>query len=145
MTLTFSDFAKLLYPYCGREDNRAEFVITLTNKFMPVPERREKDGYINPMKNKETRILYSYFSGSRRVPPKVAHKILGRSSKIKFEEFIQSFTENALRSIADRLNEKGISSANLKNVHEKCADIFETILVDGKYEELDDLEKDKRT
>lgn len=135
MTLTFSDFAKLLYPYCGREDNRAQFVITLTNNFMPVPERREKDGYINPMKNKEPRILYNYFNGSRRIPQKVTNKILGRSSKIKFETFIQSFTENALRSIADRFNEKGVSSVNQINVHEKCADIFQAILEYGKYEE----------
>lgn len=135
MTLTFSDFAKLLYPYCGREDNQAEFVITLTNNFMPVPERREKDGYINPMKNRESRTLYSYFSGSRSISPKVAHKILGRSSKKKFEDFILSFTDNAQRSIVDRLNEKGVSSANLKNVHEKCADIFQAILEYGKYEE----------
>ena len=135
MTLTFSDFAKLLYPYCGREDNQADFVVTLTNKFMLVPERREKDGYINPMISKDIRTKYSYFSGERSIPPKVAHKILGRSSKTRFEEFIKSFSENAQRSIADKLEEKGVSSVNLLNVHEKCADIFEAILVDSKYEE----------
>ncbi|MEE8705829.1 MAG: hypothetical protein SOH93_03680 [Oscillospiraceae bacterium] len=134
MTLTFSDSAKLLYPYFGREDNQAEFVITLTNNFMPVLERREKDGYIDPMKNRESRTVYSYFSGSRSIPPK-AHKILGRSSKKEFEDFILSFTDNAQRSIADKLNEKGISSANLENVHKKCADIFQVILEYGKYEE----------
>lgn len=145
MTLTFSDFAKILYPRCGFEDTKAQFVITLTNKFMTRPEISIGDGYRNPMKNKNARSLQQYFSGERGIPKKDARIILGRSDKYRFESFINEHSDDTKQYIYNELKIRGISSAKPTNVEAICADIFEAILQSGKYEEYGDVEQDKGT
>lgn len=136
MTLTFGEFAQLLYPYCGMDNTQAEFVITLTNNFMAKPGAINGDKHLNPMIDKGDRSLEYYFSGGRPIPKKDTRVIIGHSKKLRFEEFINSFSDDVLRHISDRLTQKGVSSVNQINVDEKCADIFEAILLWGKYEEI---------
>lgn len=135
MTITFSEFAKLLYPRCGLADTEAKFVITLTNKFMLRPAISVGDEYRNPMMNKTQRSLEQYFSGERELPKKDARIILGHSDRYRFETFIKEYPDDVKRYIYNELNIKGVSSAKLIKVEEKCADIFEAILQSGKYEE----------
>lgn len=137
MTLTFSEFAQLLYPYCGMGNTQTQFVISLTNNMMAKPGAISGNKHLNPMMDIDARTLQYCFSGkeNRGIPKKYARIIIGHSKKIRFEDFINSFSDDALQNISDRLTEKGVSSVNQINVGEKCADIFEAILVSGKYEE----------
>lgn len=138
MTLTFSDFAKLLYPLCSMGGSKAEFVITLTDHFMPKPGAVIGDKYINPMRNKGKRSLLQYYNGdnNRGIPKKDATVIIGHSNKYRFSEYIRGFPDDVKNKIVDRLIENGVSSVKELNVEEKCADIFEAILISGKYEEI---------
>jgi len=136
MEFTFTIFANVLYPHCGGDLNKADFVTKLIDKIMTKPAALSEKGYLNPMRNKGARIRYRYFDGTRPIPRQVANKISGYINKSRFEYFINEFSEHTRINIAKVLNEKGISSVNQKNVHEKCADIIEKILIDGKYEDV---------
>lgn len=137
MHLNFSQFAQLLYPYCGQYDTKSKFVITLTNKLLKRPGICNKDGnYANPLMNKSSNYLGKFFRGERStLPRKDTNVLLGKLDKYRFESFIREFSDDAQRNIAASFNKCGISSVNEKNVPERCADIFEDILKNGKYEE----------
>lgn len=135
MRLTFSEFAQLLYPYCGMGDTHMGFVTTLTNKIMTKPGSCIGDKHQNPMLDKDDRSRQYFYKGSRPIPRKDAQKIVGDMKKERFENYINSFPDDNVRGIADKLTEKGITKVNMLNVGEKCADIFEVILISGQYEE----------
>lgn len=135
MRLTFSEFAQLLYPYCGMGNTHADFVTTLTNKIMIRPGSCSGDKSQNPMIDKDKRSRQYFYKGSRPIPRKDAQKIVGDMKKERFETYINSFPDDDVRGIADKLTQKGIARVNMLNVGEKCADIFEVILISGQYEE----------
>jgi hypothetical protein len=134
--LNFSEFAKILYPYCGRKDNQADFVITLTSKIITKDVAFSTDSYSNPMINKDRSTRNKLFNGTqKKIPRKTANLILLKLSRSRFERFINTCSENARMSIAEELTERGVSSVNYGNVGTKCADIFEIILISGEYVE----------
>ena len=109
MKMTFSEFAQTLYPYLGNGDTKAQFVITLTNKIMTKPGASRKDGTCqNPIINKDDRTLQYYFSGGRSISRKDAQVIVANHKKIRFEEFINEYSDDTLRCINRALIEKGI-------------------------------------
>lgn len=65
MRLTFSEFAQLLYPYCGLGDTHTGFVTTLTNKIMTKPGSCIGDKHQNPMIDKDDRSRQYFYKGSR--------------------------------------------------------------------------------
>ena len=67
--LNFSDFAKVLFPYCRKGSGQADFVILLTDKIMNGrPGRAHEDGgFQNPLRAKDERTLQAYFNGGRPI------------------------------------------------------------------------------
>jgi len=133
-TIKFGEFAQLLYPYCGQGKSTHEFVVTLTNKFMLRPGVQLGDGYINPLIEADERSLKYYYTGEREIPDKIRSQIMGRSDKVRFEQYIKKFTDNAIQGIVDDLEKKGFS-VDIGNVEKKCADIMNDIILREIYEE----------
>jgi len=136
MMITFSKFAKILYTHCGKDNTQADFVTELALHIIggqPTRGYIDKKGverYVNPLKIEDKRYLNKIFSGKRSLPANKAREILGRIDKAKFEKFIQDFSDQARLNVAEELTSAGISSVNHSNVDEKCADIFEAILIE---------------
>lgn len=137
MSLNFSEFAQLLYPYCGQHDTKSRFVITLTNNMVKRPGVCNKNGdYFNPFMNKKSNYLGKFFRGERKIlPRKDVGVLIGNMEKYRFDRFIEGFSDDAKRNIAEALKKHGVTSFKQNRVSEKCADIFEAILIYGKYEE----------
>lgn len=123
--------------FCAAEDTQTSFVVTLTNNIMSKPGAISGDKRLNPMMNKSDRSLQHYYNGdhNRGIPVKDAHVIIAHMKKIRFEEYINGFSDDVLRNISNEFTKNGVSSVTPLNVAEKCADIFEAILIYGKYEE----------
>ena len=132
-TPSFSEFANTLFRYCGGGQTTPEFVMTLTNKIMRgQPGRAVGSGYKNPIMEKDTRTLQSYFSGSRQISSKDARVIIGSIEPYKFEEYIREFSEQALAYLEADLNRLP-QIENLDRTLDtagKCAEIFVAILKD---------------
>jgi len=130
--MTFSEFANLLYPYCGNGENKAEFVKSLTNKIMDgQPGRGHADGkYQNPLLDKDTRILEMYFNGDRAIPKTAATVLFGNHDKYKFEKYIRyQCSDGALECLEKDLEEKiDIRDKKGLDTEEICADLFVEIL-----------------
>ena len=124
MTLTFSDIANLLNPYCGRGMTNSDFVVELIDNFMEEPAEGDVSGEYNPFRELVPRTLENYFNGSRPIGKNNARKILRHTDKERFESFIESLTADALTGVANTLVQKGIEATAL-NVPSKCADLLE--------------------
>lgn len=130
--MTFSEFAKILYPFCGNGLKTSEFVILLTTKIMGGQPGRSHTGggYQNPLITKNERSLQYYFAGTRNIPKNDICVILGTVDPYKFEQFLlHHCSEGALLQIEKELFQRGISTEN-HHVQETCADLFITILQD---------------
>lgn len=129
-SMTFSEFATMLRPYCGNGTTKADFVILLTDKIMKgQPGRAHADGtYQNPLRGKDNRTLEMYFGGERTIPNRVAGILFDSNDTYKFEEYMRSqCSEGALKRLAEELETKMGVSAKEDPV-EICADLFVEIL-----------------
>jgi len=84
--------------------------------------------------NKSSSYRGRFFSGERKITKKDSRTLAGGINKLRFENFINEFSDDAKTNLATKLVKIGISSANRDNAAEICADIFEAILTQGKYE-----------
>lgn len=127
--MNFSEFVKVLYPYCGNGDRKTDFIIRITDKVMGgQPGRAHQDGgYQNPMRCKDDRTLLAYFNGERSISQVDASVILARIDKYKFENYLKSLCSDEAKKLL--LND--LSPVNsTSSLEELCADLLETILVD---------------
>lgn len=131
-SMTFSEFAKLLYPYCSNNENDAEFVIALTDQIMSgQPARKHADGtYQNPLRNDSAISLRKYFRGDQNIPRKSASILFRSCDENKFEKFVErQCSDDALQSLSERLKkETGIDSKMFPQ--RLCSELFERILQD---------------
>lgn len=130
--MTFSEFANILYPFCGNGDKTATFVVTLTDNIMEVPqnpkdEKKAINGEYNPISELEESTQKQLFSGKRKLSQKNASIILGHLDKGKFEDYINEFAPDTLNSLCDKLGELGVKETSL-TVGKWCADIFEQVI-----------------
>ncbi|NLK52542.1 MAG: hypothetical protein GX295_08885 [Syntrophomonadaceae bacterium] len=123
--MTFSDFARLLYPFCGGEKNVWEFVLLLVDNIIEDPPDDEKD--INPLAHLSASTLEKYFNGTREPAGKNVSLILQRLDKGKFEEFIGELPYDTLNLIGNALRKYGFE-VDAYEVPGKSADIFASIL-----------------
>ena len=129
LSLTFSDLANILYPYCSIGLKPSEFVVRLIDKIMTgQPGRAHQDGtYQNPLRSKDDRTLLSYFNGERNIPRKEASIVLNKIDKYKFEMYLRQCSDDALKSLKSDLS-KVATMKNTDDVVEVCTDQFESIL-----------------
>ena len=130
--MTFSEFAKMLIPYCKEEAKNGDYVVKLVDMIMGGrPGRAHGDGsYQNPLRNKDERTLQSYLNGERNISQQDASRIFSSIDKYKFEEYIRRHcSEDAQKALLKEIFEKE-KNKNAEDAAEACADLFETILRD---------------
>ena len=121
--MNFSQFAKIMYPFCGAGMSEADFIIALTNNIME--SSGEKD---NPLNNLTPDFRKRIYEGTRSISKKSASAILNRLDKIRFEAYLDALTEDARKSITKSLD-KYDNQFSTANVIFQCAEIFESILI----------------
>ena len=128
MTVTFSDIANLLYPYCGEGMTNSDFVLELIDHFMEEPADGDASGDYNPLRGLVSRTLENYYNGSRPIGQKNASRILRHTDKERFEAFVEESSGDALDAIANALMDKGIEATAL-DVSAKCAELIENAIL----------------
>lgn len=131
-SMTFSEFATMLRPYCGNGTTKADFVILLTDKIMKgQPGRAHADDtFQNPLRGKDNRTLELYFSGERTISDRAAGILFSSHDKYKFEEYLRSqCSDDALEQLEEELEAKTGVAVKGDPV-EVCADLFVEILKD---------------
>jgi len=123
--MTFSDFAKTLYPFCGNGRKNSDFILALTDNIIEI--HADESVEPNPLYELQADALRRIFSGTRGITPQNASIILGRLDKGRFIEYLEQQSTDALSGICVALNENGID-ANVQNICSVCADLFEQIL-----------------
>ena len=123
--MTFSDFAKMLYPYCGNNDKTSEFVITLTNAIMEEP--KEDDENHNPLSRLVVGTLEKIYSGASNISQKNAGVIQRKLYKENFLEYMAELSPDSLTALGNDLSRLGHDISE-KEVGVVCADIFAQII-----------------
>lgn len=130
--MTFSDFAQMLYPFCGGGDKTSDFVLSLFANIMEDPltdvdVQKDLNGEYNPFAAMDTGTLGKFYNGSRKISKPNAGKVIAHLDKGKFEDFIASLPVDTISLLKDALRTRGYN-VNDFDVPNKCADIFASIL-----------------
>ena len=132
--MTFSDFAKILYPFCGGGSKTPDFVISLFDNIMEEPsndddiEKAENDEY-NPFRTLGISTLEKIFSGSRTLSKTKVRDVLSHLDKEKFEVYINELTLDSISLLKESLQSSGHNITD-NQTPATCADIFVSILND---------------
>lgn len=130
--MTFSDFAQMLYPFCGGGEKTSDFVLSLFTNIMEDPltdvdVQKDLNGEYNPFATMDTGTLGKFYNGSRKISKTNAGKIIAHLDKGKFEDFISSLPVDTISLLKDALRARRYD-VNDSDVPNKCADIFASIL-----------------
>jgi len=132
--MTFSEFAKMLYPYCGNEMKTSDFVFALTDAIMEEVVDDENYADHNPLKKLAITTIEKYFNGGANISQKNASAIVGRLYSENFSEYVNKLSPDALSLLSEDLNKRGIDVSG-GSVGDICAELFKSIikeLADGK-------------
>jgi len=123
-TMTFSEFARLLYPYCGDGKTKPDFVLVLIDNLMEAPK---DDTEQNPLAEMKIGTREKYFNGSLSFSKRKAGIIFKRAYKENFSEFIGELSPETLEKLGEDLCKSGINITD-KSVGDVCADVFAKII-----------------
>ncbi len=132
--MTFSEFAKMLYPFCGKGNKTSDFVISLFANIMEDPPNNDdvqkdlNDEY-NPFAKLHINTLEKIYGGSREISEKRASIVLNHLDKEKFNEYINNLPLDTISLLSNALHDYGIDVEDLE-VPGKCSDIFASIIKD---------------
>lgn len=130
--MTFSEFAQILYPFCGAGSRTADFIVLLVDSIMEIPptdvdEKMSIDDKYNPLAVLAINARGKIYNGSRPIAKQTASKILRHLDKARFEEYIEALPVDALVAVCNALKVYGINTST-QDISSKCADTFEGIL-----------------
>ncbi len=117
--MTFSEFANILYPFCGNGCKTSDFIAMLIENVIEENIKNPLDNHID--------VLTKIFSGVRQLSQKDAAYILSKIDRFRFIDYLSSLTDDATHILSNKLNIVNIE-CNPYNVLEKCADIFVDII-----------------
>lgn len=135
MTMTFSEFAQLLYPHCGGGASHGDYVTILVEYIMREPESDEEEDSddkkeYNPVQKLEENTRQKIYNGTRPITKDKISTILGRLDKERFAVYIElSTTDDALNGLCKELATKFEVETTPRDVGQVCADTFEQILI----------------
>jgi len=122
--MTFSDFAKMLYPYCGNNDKTSEFVIILTNAIMEEPKGDEEK---NPLADLQIGTLEKIYSGSSKISQRKASAIWKQLYKENFIEYVQELSPDVQVTLGNQLYKLGFDISK-EDVGTICANLLAEII-----------------
>ena len=131
--LTFSDFAKMLYPIIGKGQKTSDFVLELTTQIMVKSNYKHEEisHEDNPFDIKEINTLEKIYSGHTNISKKDAGVIIANLDKVMFADYISSFLTDTIDLIRNELQKIGISVIHDNdNINEILCDLFVFILTD---------------
>ncbi len=123
--MKFCELAKIIHNNYERKVNSADFAKILIDAILD-DEALENDSP-NPLYDLSKSTLEAYCSGRRHISQKVAAQIVPRLSEDKFAEFIETYSEDALVHLRDKLNEYGFE-VPLYDVGRALANILAQII-----------------
>lgn len=133
MEMTFSEFAKMMYPFCGNGKSRSEFVIDLTRHIMQDPlndEDNEKDkaGKYNPLEELSSDMLTRIFNGRKEIAKKSAMFICNKLDTKVFVSYLSELSDESKDGIKAAIINRHIESDS-DDWETKCANCFSHILL----------------
>lgn len=125
--MTFSDYAKMLYPFYGGGKSPSDFVVALIGNIT-----EDTDAEQCPLLDTNPDYLRRIFNGLKPVSRLSATFVLSHLDKAKFEDYItNNFSVDTLQRVATVLSETGIQTNGTdEDVAEKCAELLEKIFID---------------
>ncbi|MHC1762458.1 MAG: ABC-three component system protein [Negativicutes bacterium] len=125
--MTFSEYAQMLYPFCGDGKSPSDFVVALIGNIT-----EDTDNEICPLLDTKPDYLRRIYNGRKSISPVNATFVMSHLDKAKFENFIISgFSVDTLQRIATVLSEIGIQTNGTDaEVAGKCTDLLEEIFTD---------------
>lgn len=127
ISVNFSQFAQMLYPFLSNGAKEAQFVLTLIDNIMETPDGENNDEY-NPLSSYEENSLRKFYKGSSIFSHSNAKKILNRLDAANFETYLSNnLTASAQTYLVKSLSNFSIK-ANERDLSEKCTDTFIAIL-----------------
>lgn len=130
--MTFSDFAKTIYSFCGGGARTSEFIISLFDNIMEDPsndddlQKAENDEY-NPFRTLGLSTLEKIYNHNRSLSKAKVRKVLEHLDKGKFEDYVSVLTVDSISLLKESLQAHGYNVTD-DQVPTACADIFASIL-----------------
>ncbi|MBR4629475.1 MAG: ImmA/IrrE family metallo-endopeptidase [Treponema sp.] len=140
--MTFSDFAKILKVFYSRKASNGSFVLDLFDGCLEDVSKNDESAIFktedfnsyNPIKSEET--ARKYFDGSRKISRQNFEIIAKHFERNRFMDFLKNYilnTDDNFRHLVLKFREYGID-CDENNVEDKCADIFDEIIVSADSE-----------
>jgi len=127
--MTFSEFAKMLYPYCGNGKRQSDFVVSLTDAILEEPKDDAESKEHNPVASYEIGTLEKIFNGNAKIGKQKATAVMQRIYKENFSEYINALSPDTLTALEVEVRNKGIDTES-KNIGDVCADLLASIIDD---------------
>jgi tetratricopeptide (TPR) repeat protein len=129
--VTFSEFANMMYPFCGNGDKIADYTIRLVDNVLCDPlttEDQEKfnKGKYNPLSKLSVNGLEKIYRGERNISKKNATEM--KIDSANFDEYISKLPDDSLKGIAEAFLQFEIA-VNKSEVAKKSAETFAEILI----------------
>ncbi|MGI5899802.1 MAG: hypothetical protein ACOX8S_07780 [Christensenellales bacterium] len=96
--MTFSEYAKVLYPYCGNSQSGSNFVVALIGSFM------EDTDDPNPLLDMAPDYLKRIYNGKRKISQQNATAFLGHLNTKAFAEYMSAFSLEAIAGQGLQMN-----------------------------------------
>lgn len=110
--MRFCDLAKLMHQYDESKTNAGEYVAVLIDAILD-DESLQKTNEPNPIYNLGKSTKEAYFSGRLQISRKNASAISPRIDEIKFADFVNNYSLDALDHIREKLSEFGFTVSAL--------------------------------
>ena len=133
--MTFSELAKILHTFLGRDIQPSDFVVALVDNILVDPlnaeeQEKQENADFNPLLSLSPSTCKSYFNGTRTFGKNTAAWILAHLDKVKFKEYLISFdiSDDTITSLCYDIKTAGYPAVEPSNFGEICADIFESAM-----------------
>lgn len=122
--MTFSEFAQRLYSVIGSGSNTSAFARTLLDTIVVY-----KDEELNPIQELKSPTFKAYYNGTNNIT-KTAKKINANVETSAFEEYIDTFPDNAVQALCSAF-EEDIPDITPYNANQKLAELFASIIYEA--------------
>ena len=134
--MNFCDLAQFMHHNYEVKKNAAEFVKTLTDAILD-DEALEKDSP-NPLYKLRKSTLEAYYSGRLPISQKRASVLAPRLDEVKFADFVNTYSFDALNHMKDKLAEFDFD-VDPSEVGQACANILAQIIRRRSEKQTDDV------
>lgn len=129
--MTFSEFAKIMYPFIGTGQNKGDFVPYLLSLVMEEPSVAnnrindiDNDGILSRVKPDT---YARYFNGKKAFPQKLASQILNRLDTSSFVDVVNDLPIDSYMSLQESIKSYTNNRIN-SELASACANLFTEIL-----------------